>query len=380
MGVSASQLIYARHCDAADRRNDHRHARRKSAGRRWQALCASLIWLLTSPANATPLRIATYNAELSARGPGLALQALRRGGDPAQLAAAQVLTALNADVLLLTGIDFDLRGETLSAFAAKITGPPYPYLLALRPNTGVATGLDLDGNGRFGEPRDAMAYGEFAGQAGMALLSRLPIDTAHIRDFSAVLWQDLPQTLAPTGTPATQRLSTSGHYEVPVILPDGRRLRLLAYYATPPVFDGPEDRNGRRNHDETAFWLRLLTGQLPMPPPEPPFVLLGQSNLDPIDGEGLRDAIQALLQLPQLQDPEPRGHATAPKPQQSDDSALDTALYPKIGGLRVEVVLPSRDLTIAAAGVLRPSPDDALAAVLTQASRHWPVWVDLTLP
>ena len=310
----------------------------------------------------------------------MALQALLRGDDPAQLAAAQVLATLNADVILLTGIDYDLRGQTLSAFAAKISGPPYPYLLALRPNTGVATGLDLDGNGRFGEPRDAMAYGRFAGQAGMAVLSRLPIDTAQIRDFSGFLWQDLPQNLAPADTPAGLRLSTSGHYEVPVILPDGRRLRLLAYYATPPVFDGPEDRNGRRNHDETAFWLRLLTGQLPMPPPEPPFVLLGQSNLDPVDGEGLPDAMQALLRLPQLQDPEPRGQITTPEPQQSGDSALDTALYPKIGGLRVEVVLPSRDLTVAAAVVMRPLPDDPFTTVLAQASRHWPFWVDLTLP
>mgnify|MGYP000034516398 FL=1 len=326
------------------------------------------------------MRLATYNAELTAQGPGLALQALMRGSDPSQLAAAQVLTTLNADVILLTGIDFDLRGQTLASFAAKITGPPYPYLLALRPNTGVATGLDLDGNGRFGEPRDAMAYGRFAGQAGMAVLSRLPIDTAQIRDFSGFLWQDLPHNLAPVGTPAMQRLSTSGHYEVPIILPDGHRLRLLAYYATPPVFDGPEDRNGRRNHDETAFWLRLLTGQLPIPPPEPPFALLGQSNLDPVDGEGLPDAMQALLRLPLLQDPEPRGQNASPDMGHLGDSALDTALYPNTGGLRVEVVLPSRELTVTAAGVMRPLPEDALAAVLTQASRHWPVWVDLMLP
>jgi hypothetical protein len=335
---------------------------------------------LAWPAAAETLRIATYNAELTAQGPGLALQALERGSDPAQLAAAAVLTALNADVVLLTGIDYDLRGQTLAAFASKIGGVPYPYQLALRPNTGVATGLDLDGNGRLGEPRDAMAYGRFAGQAGMALLSRLPIETENIRDFSGFLWRDLPGNLALPDTPAGQRLSTAGHYEIPLRLATGGALRLLAYYATPPVFDGPEDRNGRRNHDETAFWLRLLEGRLPQPPPEKPFVLLGQTNLDPVDGEGLRDAVQALLTLDQLQDPAPRSRSATPDKTQHGDPALDTALYDKIGGLRVEVVLPSRDLKVASAGILRASPDDPLAKTQAEASRHWPVWVDLTLP
>lgn len=336
--------------------------------------------MLAWPAWGQTIRIATYNAELTAQGPGLALQALQRGSNPAQQAAAEVLSALNADVILLTGIDYDLRGQTLAAFAAKVSGRPYPYLLPLRPNTGVATGLDLDGNGRLGEPRDAMAYGRFAGQAGMAVLSRYPIDTDHMRDFSGFKWRDLPQNLALDDTPEGQRLSTSGHYEVPILLPDGKSLRLLAYYATPPVFDGPEDRNGRRNHDETAFWLRLMDGTLPYAPPQAPFVLLGQTNLDPIDGEGLPDAVQDLLHSERLQDPAPRGEGATPDKGQKGDPAQDTALYDGIGGLRVEVVLPSRDLQIKAAGILRPKAGNALATTVAKASRHWPVWVDLEQP
>ena len=96
-------------------------------------------------------------------------------------------------------------------------------------------------------------------------------------------------------------------------------MRLLCWYATPPVFDGPEDRNGRRNHDEAAFWLRLLAGELTWPPPEGPFVLLGQSNLDPVDGEGLRGAMDALLDHPALQDPAPRGSANRREPKQRGD-------------------------------------------------------------
>ncbi len=308
------------------------------------------------------------------------LQAIIKGEDKPLIAAAEVVAALDADVLLLTGIDYDLRGQTLAAFAASIPAAPYPYMIALRPNTGVATGLDLDGNGRFGEPQDAMAYGLFAGQSGMAILSRFPIDTEHIRDFSGFLWRDLPNALMPPETPETQALSTAGHYEVPILLPDGQSLRLLAFYATPPVFDGPEDRNGRRNHDETAFWLRLMAGDLPFDPPQKPFVILGQSNLDPIDGEGRPEAIRALLASAELQDSQPRGIASTSSPRQKGDPTLDTASYDKIGGLRVEVILPSKDLTIVASGVLRPAGTDALVPKLATASRHWPVWVDLVPP
>ena len=295
-----------------------------------------------------------------------------------------VLQALDADVLVLTGIDYDFGGEALAALNLRLGQGAYPFVMALRPNSGVATGLDLDGNGQLGEPRDAQGYGRFAGQAAMAVLSRVPILTAQARDFSGFLWRDLPGAdLPPDMSPdarAIQRLSTSGHWQVPLDLGNGATLRLLVWYATPPVFDGPEDRNGRRNHDEAAFWLRLMDGDLPFPPPDDPFILLGQSNLDPLDGQGRRAAMQALLSHKALQDPEPRGTSGRSDPGQTGDPALDTALYDGIGGLRVEVILPSASLNVSAAGILSPPDGDQMAATLTTASRHWPIWVEITQP
>ena len=304
---------------------------------------------------------------------------MQRGDNPAQLAAIQVIAKLDADVLLLTGIDYDLRGDTLAALERRLAkaGAPYPYRLPLRPNTGISTGLDLDGNGILGEPRDAMSYGRWAGEGGMAVLSRLPIDSENIRDFRGFLWSDLPETLMPPDTPTGQLLSTTGAYEIPITLPNNKTLRLLAYYASPPIFDGPEDRNGRRNHDETAFWLRFLEGDLPFQPPEPPFAILGQSNLDPADGAGRKQAITSLLHHPALQDPHPRSQSTRHDPGQTGDPALDTALYPVIGGRRVEIILPSKDLHITASGVEWPPDSNPTAAMLTTASRHHPLWVDL---
>jgi hypothetical protein len=175
-----------------------------------------------------------------------------------------------------------------------------------------------------------------------------------------------------------QRLATSGFWDVPLSLPGGGRLHLLAWHATPPVFDGPEDRNGRRNHDEAAFWLRLLSGELPMFPPQAPFVLLGDANLDPVDGDGRPDALAALLTFDGLQDPQPRGTINRSDPRHKGDPALDTALYdPPLGGLRLDYVLPSAGQTILAAGVLWPPSTDPLADILALASRHRPVWVDL---
>lgn len=331
------------------------------------------------------LRIAVWNVELTRQGPGLLLRDIRGGNDPQVAAVVAGLVALNADTVLLTGFDFDREGRALGALADRLAAAerPYPYRFSLRPNTGMATGLDLDGDGRFGGPRDAQGWGRFAGEGGMAILSRLPLDEGAVIDHSALLWRDLPGGIPPQMPPevaAIQRLSTTGHWEVPVILPDGGRLTLLAFHASPPVFDGPEDRNGRRNHDEAAFWLQRLAGAFG-PPPAAPFVLLGTANLDPADGEGRRDAIDALLASPALQDPEPRGTSGRTEPGQTGDPALDTALFdPGPGGLRVEILLPSADLRVTASGVLWPPDTDPLAATLATAGRHRPVWVDLTLP
>jgi hypothetical protein len=345
-------------------------------------LAAALI-ALAGAAGAETLRLAVYHVELERRGPGLLLQDIRRGGDPQVAAVVQVIATARPDVLLLLGIDHDLNLVAAGALADRLAeaGLPLPHRFGPRPNTGLATGLDLDGDGQRGGPRDAQGYGRFAGAGGMVLLSRLPVRSDLARDFTAMPWTDLPGQIAPPETPPVQRLSTTGHWEVPLDLPGGGTLRILAWHATPPVFDGPEDRNGRRNHDEAAFWLRLLDGDLPQPPPGTPFVLMGGTNLDPADGEGRRAAMAALLAHQALQNPAPRGASGHVDPGHAGDPALDTALFAApLGGLRTEVILPSSDLVVTGAGVSWPSEGDPLAETVAAASRHRLVWVDVALP
>ena len=337
------------------------------------------------------LTLATFTTRFSQSGPGLLLQRLQKGDQLQVEQDIATIVAMQADVLVLTNFDYDYDGLALAALQKRLAdqGLVYADAIGLQPNSGIPTGLDLNHDGTLGGPRDAQAYGRFAGQAGMAILSRYPIDRADVRDFTALLWQDLPQAnLPPDMTDdarLVQRLSTSGHYDVPVIYAPDRALRLLVWSATPPVFDGPEDRNGRRNADETALWLHLLDGTLPAlhpatgfyTPPQDPFVILGQANLDPMDGAGLPQSLRALLTHPLLQDPAPRGPVGRVDAGQKGDPALDTALLKSGVGLRLDYLLPSAKITVQSAAVLWPAQIPATAQPFTQ---HFPIWARLTLP
>ncbi|APX13924.1 endonuclease [Tateyamaria omphalii] len=325
-------------------------------------------------AQADTIRIATYNTELQRDGPGLFLRDLARGEDDQIDAVLAVIARADADVLALQSIDYDLTGEALSRFA-KAAG--YPHHFALRPNTGLPTGLDMDGDGRLGGPRDAQGYGRFSGQGGMAILSRFPFDPNGVQDLSPLLWTDLPEALLPevNGAPfpsaeaqAAQRLSTTGHWIVPIQTTSGR-FDLMTFHASPPVFDGPEDRNGKRNHDEIRLWQHMLDGTVGTAPTGP-FIIAGDANLDPNDGSGLKPAIRTLLADPRLTDLSPRGHAGTDTVDWTD---------PVPGDLRVSYILPSTHWRVVDSGVLWPDPDDPFAETVATASRHRLVWADLAL-
>lgn len=338
------------------------------------------------------MRIASYNVELHRGGPGLLLRDILRGEDPQIDALRRVIAVLDADILALQGVDFDADLVTLVALRDTLAqgGAHYPHVFARPPNTGVQTGLDMDGDGHRNDARDAQGYGEFFGQGGMAILSRHPILSEEIQDFSTLLWRDMPGARLPQAegrafpsdeAQAAQRLSSVAHWMVPVGVPSGR-IHLMSFHATPPVFDGPEDRNGLRNHDEIVFWRHYLDGAFG-PAPTRRFVLAGQATIDPADGEGLKQGIVNLLSDPRFRDPAPRRPSgpLADSPGQSGDPRLDTVAWslPEPGHLRASYVLPSADLTVADAGVLWPPPGDPLSDIVAQASRHRPVWVDLKL-
>ena len=310
------------------------------------------------------MRIATFNTELSRKGPGLLLRDILRGEDTQVNAFRQLMLDVRPDVIALQGIDFDLRNAALAALVKDLgaAGLVYPYSFASAPNAGQASGLDLNGNGRLGDADDAHGYGRFNGMGGMAVLSRFPIQLGAVEDYTPMLWRDLSGHIYPMadGGPfggtevfAAHRLSSRGHWVVPVVTPDSGTLRLMTFHATPPVYDGPEDRNGRRNHDEVAFWLDYLARDTS----GPPFVLAGTANTDPERGGGRPQAITALLDHPRLQNP-------------FDASPTANFDSPVPGDLRVDYLLPSAEWRVL---------DHGMIAAPT-VSRHSLLWMDIERP
>ena len=305
--------------------------------------------------------------------------------------AAVRIAAVAPDVLALQGIDWDAGGLAIGAIGAALeaAGHPMPYVHAGPTNRGVPASADgdLDGDGRTLEGDDMHGWARYTGEGAMAILSRHPLGPPV--DLSGLLWADLPgaRRMGADGTDllsgayAGLRLSTTAHWAVPVALPGGTVIA-AAHHATPPVFDGPEDRNGRRAADEAALWGAWLDGALEgvpggAPAPDAPVVLLMATNVDPVDGDGLGEAMRALLSRPDLTDPAPRGPARA---QVADghqgDPALDTVDWDDPpdgpGDLRVDYAIPSAGLRVAGAGLAWPEEGAA--------SRHAIVWVDVALP
>ncbi|MEX0308265.1 MAG: endonuclease/exonuclease/phosphatase family protein [Ruegeria sp.] len=332
-----------------------------------------LALLLPFAAQAETLRIASFNTELSRKGPGLLLRDIR-SADPQVTAVIDVLVAIRPDIVALQGIDWDLNGRALSAFVDALgeEGLRYPYQFSEQPNSGLETALDLDGDSETAGPGDAQGWGRFTGQNGLAVLSRHPIAADEALSFTKMLWRDLPGAQLPIkdGKPfpsaqvqAVQRLSSTSHWVIPIDTPGGR-LNLMTFHASPPVFDGPEDRNGLRNRDEIRLWSLLMNGDLG-PKPSGRFIIAGDANLDPSEGEGRKAAITDLLADPLLQDPMPVDTA----------GSTSTVSWKGVGEMRVDYVLPSADWRVRDAGIYWPETNARDTAA--QASRHRLVWVDL---
>ncbi len=129
------------------------------------------------------------------------------------------------------------------------------------------------------------------------------------------------------------------------------------------------------------------------------FVVVGDLNADPFDGEARRAAIGALLAHPRVRDPMPESAGGAVAAQSGGANAShrgppsqDTADWrdePGPGNMRVDYVLPSTGLEVTGAGIFWPLADDPLARLIAKdptggrrpaSSDHRLVWVDLALP
>jgi hypothetical protein len=383
--------------------------------------------LLAQDAPRRTWRLATFNASLNREAPGALIRDLSNPDNPQAKNVAEIIQRTAPDVLLINEFDFDAEGRAATLFqenylAKSQQGAPaitYPHRFSAEVNTGVPSGFDLDNDGKVvnrpgdrGYGNDAFGFGQFPGQYGMVIYSKFPIDRAGVRRFDRVFWKDMPGAMLPAkpdGTPwyspeelAVFRLSSKAHWDVPIRI-DGRVIHVLASHPTPPAFDGPEDRNGKRNHDEIRLWADYLTGgkaaaylnPLSSEALAPPatFVIMGDLNADPVDGGSVPGAVDRLVKHPRVNAsmiPRSVGGAEASQAQGQANASQrgkpehDTADFndESVGNLRVDYVLPSKDLDIIGGGVFWPPQSDPLSRLVRMSpvasSDHRLVYVDIT--
>jgi len=368
-------------------------------------------------AEVVDLRLATFNIAMGLEQEGQLGQALAHGEDLRLRQLAEILQRVRPDVVLLNEFDYDpeidaatlLNTHYLAQGQNGQQAIQYPYSFRAPVNTGLDSGLDLDGDGTFDEPEDAFGYGAFPGQYGMHVLSRFPIRSERSRSFQNFLWSSLPEAMRPRNPDGSKyypepvwqqlRLSSKSHWDL-VLDIDGRDLHLLACHPTPPVFDGPEDRNGARNHDETRFWLEYLQagpesfivddrGEHGGLKPGARFIIAGDLNADPRDGDSVPGTISQLLDSPKIDElcvPKSAGAIEASEKQggvnldHTGDHAADTADFNDkyTGNLRLDYLIPSTGISIRDCGVFWPASNENTHG-LVEVSDHRLVWLDIAL-
>jgi Endonuclease/Exonuclease/phosphatase family len=401
---------------------------------------------------AATTRFATFNASLNRNAAGQALTDLSTSGNAQANAVAEIIQRTRPEILLINEFDYYAptaehpNGPLVDAFrdnylevahgdADSIAAPiDYPYSFIAPSNTGVSSGFDLNnngvtdttpGDGSYGD--DSLGFGLFEGQFGMVVYSQHPILTADIRTFQHFLWKDMPGARLPNdpATPAPRDwysaaelaifpLSSKSHWDVPIDI-DGTVVHFLVSHPTPPVFDGPEDRNGTRNADEIRLWADYIsggdaadyiyddTGTYGGLEAGALFVIAGDQNSDPLDGDSIPGAIQQLLDHPLVNDqnrPDSNGghywskvqdelndsHRSNPRYDTAD--FCDTPVFPPCSGpgnLRADYVLPRDGIKIADSAVFWPTADEPFVELTgtgfpVPSSDHRLVWIDARLP
>ncbi len=414
----------------------------------------SLLFLVIASASgvvAAPLqiRVATYNASLNRATQGQLASDLSVTTNAQVKQVAEILQRVRPDIVLINEFDYDPANPTLALtrFHDNYLAIPqnaqaalsYPYRYAAPSNTGVPTGAantndgDFDNNGsvvasyvagasttaKNNYGNDCFGFGWFPGQYSFAVYSKYPINAAALRSFRLFKWKDMPGAALPdnTGTPAANdwysanelnifRLSSKNHVDLPIEVKPGHVLHLLASHPTPPAFESgsaavASDYNGHRNHDEIRLWADyignaqyfyddagahggLAGGQR--------FIVLGDMNADPVDGDSFDHSILQLRNHPLVNSaPNPASPGGTQQSQlqggvnnaQTGNPAFDTSDFfdgtSGAGNLRVDHVLPSKlGFGVVGSGVFWPLNTDPPFPLIA-ASDHRLVYLDLVV-
>jgi hypothetical protein len=382
------------------------------------------------------IRFATFNASLNRSAAGLLVTHLSNPDIDDVFRRqirniAEVIQRERPDVLLINEFDFhpaaaDLFRTNFLEVSQNGAEPiHFPYAFIAPSNTGIPSGKDLDNNGVVDTTpgdanyaNDSFGFGFFPGQFGMVVYSRYPLETSAVRTFQLFKWRDMPGNLIPTPFYSPDevdilRLSSKSHWDVPIQI-DRKTVHFLVSHSTPPVFDGPEDRNGRRNFDEIRFWADYISpgqsgyiyhdgGVYCGLKPGELFVISGDQTSDPLDGDSIPGD-------PTTARPPARQHEVhagerrrrrGERPPRRREShapqrpALDTADFADTspGNLHADYVLPRKTIRFVGGGVFWPVQADPLFRLTGvfdfaqwgpvggfPTSDHRSVFIDVNLP
>ncbi|NIJ51932.1 endonuclease/exonuclease/phosphatase family protein [Dyadobacter arcticus] len=366
------------------------------------------------------LTFATYNVSMEAenyvpRGTtGISEQVLVKelaSGQNQQIRnIASIIKTVRPDVILLNEFDYIKDPQAgvmqfvkayLKEDSGNLKGIDYPYYYYSTVNTGQPSPYDLNNDGKteqFGN--DAWGFGKYPGQYGMVFISRYPIDTENVRTFQHFKWKDMPGALKitkPDGSDwyvpeawAQFPLSSKSHWDIPVKV-GNETIHILASHPTPPTFDGPEDRNGKRNHDEIRFWKDYISdknssyiyddkGTKGGLKADSRFVILGDQNASPDEGDAISQGIRSLLADPKINSETPPSSKGGAEHSSTNVFAKNHTAFWR---MRADYVLPSRKgFQIIDSGVFWPGKGESMAEFVEKreaSSDHRLVWVKVKM-
>ena len=361
---------------------------------------------------------------------------------------AEVIQRTSPDVFVLG--EFDNNGiaddqTAINDFQTNYLGEPqkndllgltYAYKKNVPTNTGKPSGFDLNNDGATDGPDDAWGFGNYYGQYAFAIFSRYEFDESKYRTFQNFKWKNVDGEKNPVITicddpkkpiPANRTcgdswyspdvweqmpVSSKNHIDLPFLIPESsnsgfRTVHFLVSHPTPPIFDGCAQRNYQRNRAEIKFWTDYIDvngktnfvddanvgGGLPK---DAYFVIAGDLNADPDEGDGHRPTIKGLMNSSLINTKVTTGplQPTSRGGQEYLNSSTCTRnckrtkgnTITSTSGLRLDHVMPSAQFTVLRSGVFWPATgepgrdlvyDATLGVSKGVSSDHRVVWVDL---
>ncbi|UJF18520.1 endonuclease/exonuclease/phosphatase family protein [Vibrio sp. SS-MA-C1-2] len=372
---------------------------------------------------------------------------------------AAIIQTNRPDVLLINEFNNDGTGEDLTAINGfqdnylSIPQSPnsidggdllepiqYPFKKTFATNTGLHTGMDFDNDGivNANDPDDTFGFGFYHGQYAMAVFSRFELEDDSLRTFQTFKWKDMPSAENPVISVCDDlsnselkdavvgplacgdnwytdeeweivRLSSKNHVDVTVNIPTiegDKPVHLLLSHPTPAIFDTYSKHNMMMNRDEIQFWADYINGESYMYDDNGvygglsegnSFIILGDLNSDPYNGESYNNTIKSLIDHHNVNTQASNGTLTPSSQggleedyQGNENVNLENnTLTP--WATRVDFNIPSSDLNVTETGVYWPAAGEPGRLLMNDSrigsngtgkdisSDHRMVWVNIDL-